>query len=60
MAIRILQLSDEWAVRDLKICVRNLQSLPIFARDLVDLLVIHGAPDLGLAITEDSQAHKTQ
>lgn len=39
MAIRIVQLSDAWAVRNLLICVRELEALPNFARDLVDCLV---------------------
>jgi DNA-binding transcriptional LysR family regulator len=38
MAVRILELSDDWAVRDLKVCVRSFSLLPTFARDLVDLL----------------------
>jgi DNA-binding transcriptional LysR family regulator len=37
--IRIVQLSDPWAVRDLLICVQDLESLPIFARQLIDCLV---------------------
>lgn len=39
MAIHIVQLSDAWAVRNLLICVRELEALPNFARDLVDCLV---------------------
>ena len=39
MAIRIVPLRDEWAVRAMQICVRQLDALPGFARDLVDLLV---------------------
>lgn len=39
MAIRIIQFTDDWAVRDLKVCVRNLQLLPVFARELIDLLM---------------------
>ncbi|WP_136417525.1 MULTISPECIES: LysR substrate-binding domain-containing protein [Oxalobacteraceae] len=39
MAIRIVQLSDEWALRKLQICVRSMQLLPHFARDLVEMLV---------------------
>ncbi|MBI3435455.1 MAG: LysR family transcriptional regulator [Proteobacteria bacterium] len=35
MAIRALDLTDAWALRDLKICVRSLQSLPPFAQQLV-------------------------
>lgn len=39
MDIRIVPLADEWALRALQICVRDLKALPAFARDLVDLLV---------------------
>jgi hypothetical protein len=39
MAIAIVPLSDAWAVREMKICVRSLEALPTFARELVDLLV---------------------
>ncbi|MCF8163177.1 MAG: LysR substrate-binding domain-containing protein [Burkholderiaceae bacterium] len=39
MNIRIVELSDEWAVRKMQVCVRNLQALPAFARELVELLV---------------------
>jgi hypothetical protein len=39
MNIRIVELSDEWAVRKLQVCIRNLQALPAFARELVELLV---------------------
>ena len=35
MAIEIVPLADEWAVRQLCICVRSLDALPAFARDLV-------------------------
>jgi DNA-binding transcriptional LysR family regulator len=38
MGIRVIELRDDWALRKLKVCVRNLQSLPIFAKELVDLL----------------------
>jgi DNA-binding transcriptional LysR family regulator len=38
MQISLIELRDEWATRKLKVCVRNVQSLPVFARDLVDLL----------------------
>lgn len=43
--IRVVPLADEWAVRDLKVCVRSLEELPAFARDLVEQLRIdaHGA-----------------
>jgi len=39
MAIDIVPLADHWALREMKICVRELAALPPFARDLVDLLV---------------------
>jgi len=38
MDIRIVALTDTWSLRAMQICVRNLESLPAFARDLVDLL----------------------
>jgi DNA-binding transcriptional LysR family regulator len=37
--IRLITLSDHWAARNLLICVRDLQSLPVFAQDLLDLLL---------------------
>lgn len=39
MAIAIVPLTDDWALRQMQVCVRSLQALPAFARDLVDLLV---------------------
>lgn len=39
LAIAIVPLSDDWAIRAMQICVRSLDALPAFARDLVDLLV---------------------
>lgn len=38
MNIRTVELSDEWAVRKLQICVRSVSALPMFARELVELL----------------------
>ncbi len=38
MAIRIVPLSDPWALRAMHICVRQLDELPGFARDLIELL----------------------
>jgi DNA-binding transcriptional LysR family regulator len=37
--IKIVRLSDEWSVRNLHICVRELERLPSFARDLVTMLL---------------------
>ncbi|NOV22753.1 LysR family transcriptional regulator [Cupriavidus necator] len=42
MALRIVQLDDDWAERQLQICVADLDALPLFARKLVDLLVEDG------------------
>ncbi len=39
MAIQIVEIKDEWAVRKLQICVRSVQALPVFARELIELLV---------------------
>jgi molybdate transport repressor ModE-like protein len=36
MAIRVIDLTDSWARRELTICVRDLASLPPYARQLVD------------------------
>jgi DNA-binding transcriptional LysR family regulator len=38
MAISAVQLSDSWAPRELTICVRNVEALPQYARQLVDHL----------------------
>ncbi|MDO8874544.1 MAG: LysR family transcriptional regulator [Pseudolabrys sp.] len=38
MAISAVQLTDSWAVRDLTICVRDIDTLPPYARQLVDHL----------------------
>jgi DNA-binding transcriptional LysR family regulator len=35
MAIKVVDLTDAWAVRDLTICVRDLNALPPFAQQLV-------------------------
>lgn len=39
MAIRIVPLADPWAERAMQIVVRSLDTLPAYARELVDLLV---------------------
>jgi len=38
MAIKAIALSDAWAVRDLTICVRAIEDLPLYARQLVEHL----------------------
>ncbi|CAB3795888.1 hypothetical protein LMG28688_04189 [Paraburkholderia caffeinitolerans] len=42
MALKIVPLTNEWAVRKLQICVADREALPLFARKLVDLLVADG------------------
>ncbi len=49
MGIRMVEISDEWAVRKLQICIRSMQALPLFARELVELLVSGGAA-MGAAV----------
>ena len=39
MAVRIVPLSDEWWLREMHVCVRSIEALPAFARDLVTLLI---------------------
>ncbi len=46
MAIRITQLSDAWASRDLRICTRDPETLPLFAQDLIDFLVSEDDEDV--------------
>jgi molybdate transport repressor ModE-like protein len=36
MAIKAVELADPWALRDLTICVRDLEALPPYARQLVE------------------------
>src|ERR1700726_3488603 len=38
MAIAIVPLADSWAVRELTICVRDINELPLYARQLVEHL----------------------
>ncbi|MDM9557795.1 MULTISPECIES: LysR family transcriptional regulator [Bordetella] len=39
LQVAIVPLVDDWALRKLQICVRDLDALPAFARELVDMLV---------------------
>ena len=39
MDIRVVALSDDWSLRKLRVCVRSREALPLFAQDLVDLLI---------------------
>jgi DNA-binding transcriptional LysR family regulator len=38
-AIHIIPLNDDWALRKLLICARNFKKLPMFAKDLIDMLL---------------------
>ena len=42
--IHLVNLNDKWALRDLKICVRSLELLPSFTRNLVELIVADAQP----------------
>jgi DNA-binding transcriptional LysR family regulator len=42
MSIRMIELTDEWAVRKLTICVRRQVDLPLYARELVHHLAQPG------------------
>jgi DNA-binding transcriptional LysR family regulator len=39
MQIEIVPLADAWSLRQMHVCVRSLEALPGFARDLIELLV---------------------
>jgi DNA-binding transcriptional LysR family regulator len=39
MAVHAVQLSNEWAGRDLNVCVRHQKELPSFARELLESIV---------------------
>jgi DNA-binding transcriptional LysR family regulator len=56
MRIRIIKLSNQWAARDLKIYFRNRRELPIFAQDLIDLLVADGKSH-GAIVGQDGRDH---
>ncbi|MDB5447456.1 MAG: transcriptional regulator, LysR family, partial [Phenylobacterium sp.] len=38
MALGVVELTDDWALRELRICVRNLDDLGLYARELVESL----------------------
>lgn len=38
MDLAVVELTDDWALRELTICVRSLEDLPPYARDLVEAL----------------------
>ena len=42
-AIQTIELTDEWSIRSFHACVRATDSLPSYARDLIDLLIADGS-----------------
>jgi DNA-binding transcriptional LysR family regulator len=54
MAIRPIELTDEWAARHLTICVRRAAELPVYARRLVEHLATPAGTSAGIA--EDVRA----
>lgn len=44
MQIRLVRLRDEWALRKLRICVRSMEQLTSFGRDLVEVLIAGASP----------------
>ncbi|RTZ48199.1 LysR family transcriptional regulator [Candidimonas sp. SYP-B2681] len=45
MPLKIISLNDAWALRRLHICVRQFDRLPVFAKELVSLLVKDGSQE---------------
>lgn len=43
MSLHRIELSDEWALRNLTICVRKLEALPLYAQELVRHLAAAGS-----------------
>jgi DNA-binding transcriptional LysR family regulator len=52
MAIAMVPLADSWAVRELTICVRDINELPLYARQLVEHL---RAPDVRSGDAEEAK-----
>ncbi len=53
-AIRVVELADAWAEQNFQICVRELNSLPIFVKDFVKLLLADGSGDMGWPLERHS------
>lgn len=39
LPVRVIALADDWAQRQMQVCVRDRAALPAFAADLIDLLI---------------------
>lgn len=48
MAIVLIPLTDPWSVREMLICVRSLDALPSFGRELIELLKVDASGKLAL------------
>ncbi|MEQ5837928.1 LysR family transcriptional regulator [Paraburkholderia acidicola] len=44
MAVRMLRLRDKWALREMRVCVRDRETLPAYALQLLDHLAANTAP----------------
>lgn len=53
--IKLVRLADEWAERKLHVCVRHLEQLPSFARELVNMLVEDVPPQVAVAPASKSK-----
>lgn len=49
MQLHVIELTDDWAIRNLMICVRSLRDLPIYAQDLVKHLAQPIGMEVGVA-----------
>lgn len=49
MAISVVALTDAWALRELTICIRALEALPPYARQLVEHMRASAAPQRGIS-----------
>lgn len=47
LPLKLITLDDDWALRQLRICVRSFDALPVFAKELVSLLVKDGRAEQG-------------
>ncbi|ETN86622.1 LysR substrate binding domain protein [Necator americanus] len=45
MAIRVLSLDEEWALRDMRVCVLDRASMPAYSQQLLAHLVANASPD---------------
>jgi len=47
LAIRTIPLRDDWALRKFQICARSFKKLPLFAKDLIDMMLADAAVNEG-------------